>query len=234
MHHSPNITAGVLVGGRSQRMGRPKALLSHPKAGTFVEHVVAVARQVASEVILVGSHASLPVSLCALPWLPDVHENRGPLAGLCSLLAVASDRWVLLLGCDLPLLGTSLLRRLAAHVSPTRDAVAFAYEDNSTATTGADARWHACCTLYHSRILPVAQRELIHGQGSLQRVLRTVQLATLQPDANEERLLTNVNTTEEHARFLALQNRPGLHTVQEPHGIKPVDAAAFLCPDWAS
>lgn len=187
-------------------MGQPKALLPHPNAGTFVEHIVAEARHVVSEVFLLGLQDSLPVSLRGLPWLPDVRENSGPLAGLCSLLTVASNRWVLLLACDLPLLGASVLHQLVTQASPEADAVAFAYEDSATRSAGSMAKWHACCTLYHSRILPVTQRELTVGRGSLQSVLRSVRLTTLQPDERDSQQLRNVNTPEEfvcsHSDFL--------------------------------
>lgn len=204
MHNNSNIIAGVLVGGRSRRMGQPKALLPHPNAGTFVEHIVAEARQVVSEVFLLGLQTSLPVSLRDLPWLPDVRENSGPLAGLCSLLNLASNRWVLLLACDLPLLGASVLHQLVMRASPEADAVAFAYEDSATRSAGSVAKWHACCTLYHSRLLSIAQRELVQGRGSLQQVLRSVRLTTLQPNDEHAQQLCNVNTTEDFALLTAL------------------------------
>ncbi|MGE0761350.1 MAG: molybdenum cofactor guanylyltransferase, partial [Pirellulaceae bacterium] len=206
MHRHSDIVAGVLVGGQSRRMGRPKLLLPHPFASSFVEHIVAEARQVVSEVFLLGSHVSLPASLRGVPQLPDVRENGGPLAGLCSLLEVASNRRVLLLACDLPLLDASVLRRLIARAGPEGGAVAFAHKGSAASAAGVIAKWHTCCALYHPRILPIAQRELLHGRSSLQRVLRSVRVTTLQPDADIERLMNNVNTPNELANLTFAQN----------------------------
>ena len=71
--------AGVLIGGRSLRMGRPKALLPHAEGGTMVEHAVRVARRVAVEVFLLGMLA------------PRVGENAamaGMLAGFLTMIYV--------------------------------------------------------------------------------------------------------------------------------------------------
>jgi molybdopterin-guanine dinucleotide biosynthesis protein A len=175
-------------------MGRDKAALTHPQAGTFLDHVVSVARQVVPDVYLLGSSAAIPSSAKPLPTLADAEAGQGPLAGLCSALDAASPRWVLLLACDLPLLGARVLERLLSHRSADVDAVAFTRES-------APATLHACCALYHPRILSVARRELIVGKASLQSVLRSVRLTTLRPDVEDSRQLRNVNTPEDLARF---------------------------------
>ncbi len=46
--------AGVLVGGKSQRMKQPKALLEMPNGLTFVEHVVRVVSPVSQSVVILG------------------------------------------------------------------------------------------------------------------------------------------------------------------------------------
>ncbi|HRX90329.1 MAG TPA: NTP transferase domain-containing protein, partial [Steroidobacteraceae bacterium] len=160
-------------------MGRPKALLPHARAGTFAGHVVAQALHVASEVYMLGIPPLLPASLRRLPWIPDSSENSGPLAGLCSLLTIASDRWALLLACDLPLLGVSALHQLIAHTGQEVDAVAFANSSRIIGASREALRWHACCALYHPRILHTVKRELVTGRRSLQQVLRSIRLVTL-------------------------------------------------------
>ncbi len=185
--------AGVLAGGLSRRMGRPKALLPHPTGGTLIEHVVGVALKVSEEVVIAGSSGPLPKSLIHLPVLSDARPNSGPLAALCALLSYAHDRWAVLIACDMPYLGPNLIRQLLTRAGEQVDAVAF----SRPKLVGA---YHACCALYHPRILPVATAELTKAKRALQNVLARVRVAVLETTPTIRRQLTNVNTPENHAR----------------------------------
>jgi molybdopterin-guanine dinucleotide biosynthesis protein A len=110
----------VLCGGRSERMGRDKALL--PWAGTdLLGHALARLAAVASEVaVLCG-----PTPRYAdrgRPVVVDHGDGGGPVAGLEAGLARAGERAVLLLAVDLPLVPVPLLRMLL-DVFPGHDAV---------------------------------------------------------------------------------------------------------------
>jgi molybdopterin-guanine dinucleotide biosynthesis protein A len=194
--------AGVLVGGRSRRMGCSKALLALPDGRTLVEHVAGVASEVAQEVVILGRLDSIPAALARYPILPDAKPNGGPLAGLCSLLVYARERWALLLACDMPLLTTGVVERIRAQAGPDTDAVAFWQDDRRQV-------YHACCAFYHPRILPEASDELTAGKGSLQNLLRRVRVAALVPEAEETCQLANVNTPEDLARALSRRDESG-------------------------
>jgi molybdopterin-guanine dinucleotide biosynthesis protein A len=180
--------AGVLVGGGSRRMGRPKALLPMPGSRTMVEHAVAVAAEVTDQIVILGHSDILPASLSECEVLSDARPGAGPLAGLCSLLEHAGQRWALLLACDMPLIGATVLQPLLAHADESVDAVVFARDAH---------RDHTCCALYHPRILSTALHELTEGEARLQNVLDQVRTTRLEPTTDEARQLTNVNTPEE-------------------------------------
>lgn len=203
---SISAVAGILVGGRSTRMGRPKATLALPDGRTMIEQVVDAARRAGEwihEVVLLGRCDDLPASLGGLRTLPDAVPAGGPLGGLCSLLEWAGGRLGLLLACDMPRLEASLLERLRAAAGPDWDAVAFRRTDRPDT-------WHACCALYHPRLLPAAGRELRQGRGSLQNLLAGARVAGLEPEGREQELLMNLNTPEAYDRFLRdAQSRRG-------------------------
>jgi molybdopterin-guanine dinucleotide biosynthesis protein A len=107
------LLAGILIGGKSQRMGRPKHLVEH--AGrSFLEHVVAAASRVASEVVLLGN-GERPAGLRHLVQLPDPVGLEGPLAGLVAAFTHRPEAGWLLLACDMPLLGEAALSWLVAQ-----------------------------------------------------------------------------------------------------------------------
>jgi molybdenum cofactor guanylyltransferase len=99
----------VLVGGRSSRMGRNKALLPY-RGRTLVQHVAGVAGAVAADITLVGSRAEY--SYLGYPVVEDVFQGSGPLAGIHAALHVSRAEWNLILACDMPEITAEFLGRL--------------------------------------------------------------------------------------------------------------------------
>ena len=106
------ITAAVLVGGRSRRMGRPKALLRLDQDGpTILERVVARVSSIADDVVLVGDHDwPLPPALAAFPRVSD--DGQGAASGLLAALRCGRNDLCLVLGCDMPFVDVSVLARM--------------------------------------------------------------------------------------------------------------------------
>jgi molybdenum cofactor guanylyltransferase len=100
------VAAVVLAGGRSARMGRPKAeLVRHGE--TLLARTVRIAGEVAGEVVVVLAPGADPVP--GVRWIADARSGRGPLEGIAAGLAAVSAGVVVILPCDLPNLdGTSL------------------------------------------------------------------------------------------------------------------------------
>jgi molybdenum cofactor guanylyltransferase len=108
------LTAVILAGGQSRRMGTDKALLRLPAGGpTLIERVVMAVSAVTDEIIVVAEDADrlppMPVR-----FVPDAIANAGPLAGLVAGFEGARHPDILALACDLPYLSVALLRWMAA------------------------------------------------------------------------------------------------------------------------
>jgi molybdopterin-guanine dinucleotide biosynthesis protein A len=108
------LTAVILAGGQSRRMGADKALLRLPSGGpTLIERVVAAARAVTDDVVIVTEGAGrLPVM--PVRTAPDAIAGAGPLAALVAGFEAARHPDILALACDLPYLSVPLLRWMAA------------------------------------------------------------------------------------------------------------------------
>ncbi len=202
-HRDPfadGLLAGVLVGGASRRMGRPKHLLAHPAGGTFLEYAVGLTRVVTPRTVILGAGAELPPALAGLPRLADTVAGAGPLAGLCSLLAEARRGWALLLACDMPRLEVATLRALldAVRGCPNPDSVeAVAFVE----TRGGRRRYHACCALYRATLGTCAQDVLHAAGGRMGALLERTRLLALTPSPAQITQLENVNTPEDYARI---------------------------------
>ena len=120
-HAATPVCAAVLIGGESSRMGQPKSML-RSKGGFVLERIVAQARCVVQEALLVGA-GEVPESLSNMPRLPDVPGLAGPVAGLLSAFRWQPEARWLVLACDLPLLSSQAVEWLVEQSTPGIDAV---------------------------------------------------------------------------------------------------------------
>jgi len=117
-----SISAIVLAGGESRRLGTKKHLLQFG-GQTLLQIIVDRLSQVSDDIIIVTSprdEAELGVSGARV--IADGIPGRGPLSGLhAGLQAATSDR-ALLVAVDMPFLSVPLLRHLS-QLEPNADAV---------------------------------------------------------------------------------------------------------------
>jgi molybdenum cofactor guanylyltransferase len=102
--------AAILAGGRSSRMGQPKAsidLAGHP----LISYPIAASRAAGLEPVVVAKKAiPLPELDCRILIEPD--EPIHPVAGIIAALELL-EAPIVAIACDLPLLPPELLRNLA-------------------------------------------------------------------------------------------------------------------------
>jgi len=111
------ILGGILVGGRSRRMGRTKAEITFDG-----RRLDAIARAA------LAPHCHT-VRHLGPDGLPDAPGLAGPLAGIMAALAHAPEVWWVIVACDMPLVTPEAVRWLldvprgeAAAVLPTTEA----------------------------------------------------------------------------------------------------------------
>jgi len=105
------LTAAVLAGGLSRRMGRDKAL-EMVACQTLLERAVRIVQSVTSDVIIVGYRE--PYRQYGVPVIADAYPGFGPLAGIVTALREAASEFVLVVACDMPMLCARLLDAMAA------------------------------------------------------------------------------------------------------------------------
>jgi molybdopterin-guanine dinucleotide biosynthesis protein A len=122
----PDAAGIVLAGGRSSRMGTPKAALEW-HGSTLLRRVVGVvARAVDGPVIVVRAPGQvLPVLPEDVEVVEDAREGRGPLQGLAAGLAAVGDRAEVayVSSTDVPLLHPRFVRRVLSALDAETDVV---------------------------------------------------------------------------------------------------------------
>jgi molybdopterin-guanine dinucleotide biosynthesis protein A len=115
------VYAGVLVGGRSRRMGWPKQLLELG-GRSFLERVVEPLEPFAERLLLLGG-GPLPESCAHLPRLPDPPGLEGPLAGILAGMRWNPGATWLVAACDQPMIEARSVRWLLDRRSPGKWAI---------------------------------------------------------------------------------------------------------------
>jgi molybdenum cofactor guanylyltransferase len=105
------ISAYVLAGGRSSRMGSDKALL-RLGGRPLIAHAVGKLRRITPDVhILAGADGSNAALARYGPLVADLHPDTGPIGGIEAALAHTSSDWNLILPVDVPFIPTLFLAR---------------------------------------------------------------------------------------------------------------------------
>lgn len=194
-HIGGNRIGGVILcGGRSRRMGTPKAWLPIGTETLLGRTVRVVSAVVSPIVVVAAADQEVPPLPLGIPILRDEIADCGPLGGLVSGMAALEGRVdaVFLAACDLPFLTEAFVRELIAAHSP------------SVAITAPETNGqrHPLAAVYALSLLPSLRERLHDGQLRMMDLLESVTTRCLPVDAHP---LQNVNTPEEYA---ALENTP--------------------------
>ncbi len=115
------VRAGVLIGGKSSRMGSPKHLLRHG-GKSWAARVAAAFAGHADSIVLLGA-GDAPPDLGECPRLPDAPGCAGPIAGMRAAMRWDPDASWIFAPCDMPLLTPETVAWMLARRKPGRWAV---------------------------------------------------------------------------------------------------------------
>jgi len=202
---SPSLTAAILAGGKSARMGQDKALLRfEPEGPTLLEMTIASLARIVARVIVIAPLERGYQSL-GLEVVSDAFPGAGALGGIATgLLAVGScDLFVV--ACDHPFLSEPLIRHLA---SLENDYDVLAPRTQGRSRQGGPFVVQTLHAIYRPSCLPVLRDVIEKGYESSMDLFRQVNLRTIdEPELRrfdpELRSLISVNTPETLAQTRA-------------------------------
>lgn len=117
---NPNVSAIILAGGQSRRMGRDKAFLELD-GKPLIAHVIERVTRVCTDAMIIANDAPAYARF-GLPVIGDVYPGKGSLGGIYSGLQAAHTPYVLAVACDMPFLNDALLRHLIS-LAPQADVI---------------------------------------------------------------------------------------------------------------
>jgi molybdenum cofactor guanylyltransferase len=184
------VSAFILAGGKSSRMGRDKAFL--PMAGKMgLERALEVARAATGRVFIVGDGARLAAFG---PMVEDIYRERGPLSGIHAALLSSTTELNLVMAVDQPFLSAPLLKFLIEVARASRAVVT---------VPRAEGRLQPLCAVYRKGFAETAETALREGKNKIDSLfaglaMRVVEQAELLQAGFTPQMFLNVNTPEEY------------------------------------
>ncbi|MBW4569658.1 MAG: molybdenum cofactor guanylyltransferase [Tolypothrix carrinoi HA7290-LM1] len=193
MTNRSELTAIILAGGKSSRMGEDKALILI-QGVPLLQRIYNIAEDCADIVYVVTPweerYQHILPSNCQ--FIKEAPLSNGPLVGFAQGLAQVQTDWVLLLACDLPNLRVEVLQEWANQLDDvTTDAIA--------ALAHHVKGWEPLCGFYRRSCLADLNEYINQGGRSFQSWLNqhSVQLLPV----TEPGMLFNCNTPEDLANL---------------------------------
>jgi molybdopterin-guanine dinucleotide biosynthesis protein A len=188
-----SVSAAIMAGGKSKRMGQDKAWIELD-GEPLIKRAATVLAEVADEVIIVANeprYASL-----GLRVVKDAYPNGGALGGIATGVGAATHDTVLVAACDMPFLSADVWRLLLGHAGEADvviPRIGGEYETLHAIYTKACLP-HMARALLEDRLRVIAFFDQVRVKAIEEPELRAVD-PTL-------RAFTNVNTPEELASAL--------------------------------
>ncbi|RZA24824.1 MAG: molybdopterin-guanine dinucleotide biosynthesis protein B [Proteobacteria bacterium] len=185
------LRALILAGGRSERMGRDKALISYQGQPQFARLYTELWALDLKPVISLREDQWPELDLNAYTLLKDRFLGLGPLGGILTALHDEPNTAWLVVACDLPLLDKFTIQNLIASRDPLKCATAY------RSTT--DGLPEPLCAIYEPKMKMRLHEALSLGYSCPRKVLINTAshiIDSVNPDA-----LANANTPDDYSRY---------------------------------
>lgn len=197
---SPDLTAFILAGGKSTRMGADKAFLTlsgrdmdgrDMHGGTLLARALELARSLTPDVRIVGDPAKFAAFA---PVVEDVFRGCGPLAGIHAALRASQTELNVILAVDVPFVSPALLQYLIKRARSSASA--------AVTIAQAGGGWQPLCAVYRREFSDAAEQSLRVGRYKIDALFEATrtQLITeeeLAAAGFSPKMFRNLNTPEE-------------------------------------
>jgi len=186
----PEVTAFILAGGKSTRMGVDKAFVQFD-GRTLLARALQLARGLASDVRIVGDVVKFEKFG---PVVEDIFQNCGPLGGIHAALRASATDLNLILAVDVPFVPAQFLSSMIAKAVHCSSA--------SAVVPHAAGGWQPLCAVYRRSFAEGAETALRSGHNKIDRLFDLLEIRVI--DENELvragfslDIFRNLNTPEE-------------------------------------
>jgi molybdenum cofactor guanylyltransferase len=185
-----DLTAFILAGGKSTRMGTDKAFVEYD-GRTLLARALDLAHSITPGVRIVGTHDKFAPFA---PVVEDIFRGCGPLGGIHAALRASLTELNLMLAVDTPFVSWAFLQYLITQAQTAPEAAAV--------VARADGGWQPLCAIYRREFAGAAENALRAGRNKIDRLFDVVPTRVIEQDELEgagfsPAIFRNLNTPEE-------------------------------------
>lgn len=147
------LSAFILVGGKSSRMGAEKGLIPF-RGKPLIQHLIATLAELEIKPVIIGHHPEY--HQFEISVIGDLIPDKGPMGGIFTALSHNVSSHALILSCDSPLIQSGTLKKLITMKS------------NSIVVGQREERINPFPGIYPTSILPQVKRCLEENKLKLQ------------------------------------------------------------------
>jgi molybdenum cofactor guanylyltransferase len=191
-----NITAFILSGGKSSRIGTNKSLLILD-GRPLIQRLTELLDTIFHEVVI-SSNEPKTYEFLEKKIIEDFYPGRGPLVGIHSVISSTTSDRNFIISCDMPFISKELIVYLTDYKKVSKILL-----------PKADGRIQPLCGIYSKSVLPDVGNLLIESRnqqsnlkGSVYELLNRVQTEFVDVDQlnfYHKNLFFNINTPEDYS-----------------------------------
>ena len=173
-----DVTAIILAGGKSSRMGRDKGLVLY-RGKRMVEHVVEACKKLTSDILISTNNPEY--SFLGYRLIPDDYKNTGPIGGMLAALKASATEDNIFCPCDMPNLHPGILQKIITK------------SDGESVVVAVDptGKIYPVLGYYKKSVLPAIETQIKKGDFKLQHLLAAVNAKKV--EVKDAKALSNVN-----------------------------------------
>lgn len=184
------LTAFILAGGKSTRMGADKAFVDYD-GRTLLARALDLARSVTPDVRIVGSREKFAPFA---PVVEDIFQDCGPLGGIHAALRASLTELNLMLSVDTPFVSRAFLQYLVSQARSAPEAAVI--------VPRIDGGWQPLCAIYRREFADAAENALRASRNKIGHLFDAVRTRVIEQNELEGAgfsftLFRNLNTPEE-------------------------------------
>ena len=185
-----DVTAFILAGGKSTRMGADKAFVEYD-GRTLLARALDLARSITHDVRIVGSPERFAPFA---PVVEDIFRDCGPLGGIHAGLRASQHELNVMLAVDTPFVSWACLQYLISQARGAPEAVAVVPRD--------DRGFQPLCAVYRREFADAAESALRDGRNRIDSLFKSVRSRVIEREELEgagfsRAIFRNLNTPEE-------------------------------------
>lgn len=183
------MTAIILAGGKSSRMGQDKALIK-VDGMPLVKRQIILLKRIFKKIIIVAN-GSKKYRFRGVKMVTDIIPNQGPLGGIYTGLATSNSFYNFVLACDMPFINEALIR----YMIKNRD-------NYDVLIPRIDGKFHPLFGIYSKNCIPIMEKAVRKDKLNVSTIFPKVKtgfISRKEIKRFDKQLLSlvNINTKED-------------------------------------